>query len=101
MQIPPFYSALKKEERLSTLIKKREAVEPKPARPAMVSSLTLTNFKPLFFCGSVGDIGKGRRKERADNHGLFTLEEHVLYEDNWTINKVARAPECCRLLLQM
>lgn len=32
--------------------------------------------------------------------GPFTLEEHILYEDKWTIDEVARSLECCMPLLQ-
>ncbi|XP_078245723.1 pseudouridylate synthase TRUB1 isoform X3 [Pogona vitticeps] len=44
------YSALKKDgQRLSTLVRKGESVEPKPARPVTVYSLTLKNLKPPLF----------------------------------------------------
>lgn len=71
MQVPPLYSALKKDgERLSTLMKRGEAVEAKPARPVRVYSLSLQQFQPPLFtldveCGGgfyvrslVSDIGK-------------------------------------------
>ncbi|KAM5243655.1 pseudouridylate synthase TRUB1 isoform 3-T3 [Hipposideros larvatus] len=73
MQVPPLYSALKKDgQRLSTLMKRGEAVEAKPARPVTVYSLSLQKFQPPFFtldveCGGgfyirslVSDIGKGQ-----------------------------------------
>uniref|UniRef100_A0A8V0ZQL4 tRNA pseudouridine(55) synthase n=1 Tax=Gallus gallus TaxID=9031 RepID=A0A8V0ZQL4_CHICK len=58
MQVPPLYSALKRDgERLSTLMKRGEAVEAKPARPMSnvaaafmsgVWSVTLAkNFQPV------------------------------------------------------
>lgn len=44
------YSALKKDgQRLSTLMKRGEAVEAKPARPVTVYSLSLQKFQPPFF----------------------------------------------------
>ncbi|XP_062436427.1 pseudouridylate synthase TRUB1 isoform X2 [Rhea pennata] len=71
MQVPPLYSALKKDgQRLSCLIKRGEAVEAKPARPVRVYSLSLQHFQPPLFtldveCGGgfyvrslVSDIGK-------------------------------------------
>ncbi|KFO28973.1 Attractin-like protein 1 [Fukomys damarensis] len=72
MQVPPLYSALKKDgQRLSTLMKRGEVVEAKPARPVTVYSISLQKFQPPFFtldveCGGgfyirslVSDIGKG------------------------------------------
>lgn len=51
------YSALKKDgERLSTLMKRGEAVEAKPARPVRVYSLSLQQFQPPLFT-----LGKGHR----------------------------------------
>lgn len=32
-------------------------------------------------------------------HGPFTLEEHALYEDKWTIDEIARSLEHCTSLL--
>uniref|UniRef100_A0A3Q1FHM5 tRNA pseudouridine(55) synthase n=1 Tax=Acanthochromis polyacanthus TaxID=80966 RepID=A0A3Q1FHM5_9TELE len=54
MQVPPLYSALKKDgQRLSVLLKKGHKVEAKPARPVTVYNLTLLEFKPpLFTLGS-------------------------------------------------
>uniref|UniRef100_A0A8C7EH38 tRNA pseudouridine(55) synthase n=1 Tax=Nothoprocta perdicaria TaxID=30464 RepID=A0A8C7EH38_NOTPE len=50
MQVPPLYSALKKDgERLSSLMKRGEAVEAKPARPVKVYSLSLQHFQPPLF----------------------------------------------------
>ncbi|XP_060624472.2 pseudouridylate synthase TRUB1 isoform X4 [Anolis sagrei] len=72
MQVPPLYSALKKGgQRLSTLVKKGELVEAKPARPVVVYNLTLKNFKPpLFTLGgdSVGTESTGRRGFRLPLH---------------------------------
>ncbi|KAG2462460.1 ATRN1 protein, partial [Polypterus senegalus] len=53
MQVPPLYSALKKDgQRLSVLVKKGLPVEAKPARPVMVFNLELQNFSlPLFTLG--------------------------------------------------
>uniref|UniRef100_A0A8C2VA54 tRNA pseudouridine(55) synthase n=2 Tax=Chinchilla lanigera TaxID=34839 RepID=A0A8C2VA54_CHILA len=50
MQIPPLYSALKKDgQRLSTLMKRGEVVQAKPARPVTVYSISLKKFQPPFF----------------------------------------------------
>ncbi|KAM4715839.1 pseudouridylate synthase TRUB1 isoform 2-T2 [Anableps anableps] len=50
MQVPPLFSALKKDgQRLSVLLKKGHQVEAKPARPVTVYSLTLQEFKPPLF----------------------------------------------------
>jgi hypothetical protein len=44
------YSALKKDgQRLSTLMKRGEVVEAKPARPVTVYSISLQKFQPPFF----------------------------------------------------
>ncbi|XP_068255322.1 pseudouridylate synthase TRUB1 isoform X1 [Nyctibius grandis] len=118
MQVPPLYSALKKDgERLSTLMKRGEAVEPKPARPVRVYSLSLQQFQPPLFtldveCGGgfyvrslVSDIGKElstcatMQELTRTKHGPFTLEEHALYEDKWTIDEIARSLEHCTSLL--
>ncbi|XP_028586033.2 pseudouridylate synthase TRUB1 isoform X1 [Podarcis muralis] len=119
MQVPPIYCALKRDgQRLSTLVKKGEVVEAKPARQVMVYSLTLRSFKPPFLtldveCGGgfyvrslVNDIGKELSscatvlELTRTKQGPFTLEEHILYEDKWTIDEVARSLECCMPLLQ-
>nr|XP_009498427.1 PREDICTED: probable tRNA pseudouridine synthase 1 [Phalacrocorax carbo] len=118
MQVPPLYSALKKDgERLSTLVKRGEAVEAKPARPVRVYSLSLRQFQPPLFtldveCGGgfyvrslVSDIGKElstcatMQELTRTKHGPFTLEEHTLYEDKWTIDEIARSLEHCMSLL--
>ncbi|KAM6263745.1 pseudouridylate synthase TRUB1 isoform 3-T3 [Spheniscus humboldti] len=118
MQVPPLYSALKKDgERLSTLMKRGEAVEAKPARPVRVYSLSLQQFQPPLFtldveCGGgfyvrslVSDIGKElstcatMQELTRTKHGPFTLEEHTLYEDKWTIDEIARSLEHCTSLL--
>ncbi|XP_032047123.1 probable tRNA pseudouridine synthase 1 [Aythya fuligula] len=118
MQVPPLYSALKKDgERLSTLVKRGEAVEAKPARPVRVYSLSLQQFQPPLFtldveCGGgfyvrslVSDIGKelstcaSMQELTRTKHGPFTLEEHALHEDKWTIDEIARSLEHCMSLL--
>ncbi|POI36182.1 hypothetical protein CIB84_000066 [Bambusicola thoracicus] len=117
MQVPPLYSALKKDgERLSTLMKRGEAVEAKPARPVKVYSLSLQQFQPPLFtldveCGGgfyvrslVSDIGKelstcaSIQELTRTKHGPFTLEEHALHEDRWTIDEIARSLEHCMSL---
>ncbi|NXO39733.1 TRUB1 synthase, partial [Locustella ochotensis] len=118
MQVPPLYSALKKDgERLSTLMKRGEAVEAKPARPVRVYSLSLQQFQPPLFtldveCGGgfyvrslVNDIGKELstcatvQELTRTKQGPFTLEEHALQEDKWTIDEIARSLEHCTALL--
>ncbi|NXQ51255.1 TRUB1 synthase, partial [Catharus fuscescens] len=118
MQVPPLYSALKKDgERLSTLMKRGEAVEAKPARPVRVYSLSLQQFQPPLFtldveCGGgfyvrslVNDIGKALstcatvQELTRTKQGPFTLEEHALQEDKWTIDEIAQSLELCTALL--
>ncbi|XP_056350348.1 pseudouridylate synthase TRUB1 isoform X3 [Oenanthe melanoleuca] len=99
MQVPPLYSALKKDgERLSTLMKRGEAVEAKPARPVRVYSLSLQQFQPPLFtlelstCATVQELTRTKQ-------GPFTLEEHALQEDKWTIDEIAQSLEHCTALL--
>ncbi|XP_068054260.1 pseudouridylate synthase TRUB1 isoform X4 [Anomalospiza imberbis] len=120
MQVPPLYSALKKDgERLSTLMKRGEAVEAKPARPVRVYSLSLQQFQPPLFtlgkdveCGGgfyvrslINDIGKelstcaSMQELTRTKQGPFTLEEHALHEDKWTIDEIAQSLEHCTALL--
>ncbi|XP_067393085.1 pseudouridylate synthase TRUB1 isoform X2 [Emydura macquarii macquarii] len=118
MQVPPLYSALKRDgQRLSSLMKKGEAVEAKPARPVTVYSLSLQNFQPPLFtldveCGGgfyvrslVSDIGKelsscaNVQELTRTKQGPFTLEEHALHEDKWTIDEIAQSLEHCMSLL--
>uniref|UniRef100_A0A8D0G734 Pseudouridylate synthase TRUB1 n=1 Tax=Sphenodon punctatus TaxID=8508 RepID=A0A8D0G734_SPHPU len=118
MQVPPLYSALKKDgERLSTLMKKGKAVEAKPARPVTVYGLSLQHFQlPLFTldveCGGgfyvrslVSDIGKELsscakvQELTRTKQGAFTLEEHALHEDKWTIDEIAQSLEPCVSLI--
>ncbi|XP_074401382.1 pseudouridylate synthase TRUB1 isoform X2 [Zonotrichia albicollis] len=114
MQVPPLYSALKKDgERLSTLMKRGEAVEAKPARPVRVYSLSLQQFQPPLFtldveCGGgfyvrslVNDIGKGfpRTAERSarsppcPSHGL--LCDVFMVQINQNGGRRACASFCC------
>uniref|UniRef100_A0A2K6GDM5 Pseudouridylate synthase TRUB1 n=1 Tax=Propithecus coquereli TaxID=379532 RepID=A0A2K6GDM5_PROCO len=118
MQVPPLYSALKKDgQRLSTLMKRGEVVEAKPARPVTVYSISLQKFQPPFFtldveCGGgfyirslVSDIGKELSscanvlELTRTKQGPFTLEEHALPEDKWTIDDIAQSLEHCSSLL--
>ncbi|XP_069844190.1 pseudouridylate synthase TRUB1 isoform X2 [Dipodomys merriami] len=99
MQVPPLYSALKKDgQRLSTLMKRGEVVEAKPARPVTVYSISLQKFQPPFFtlelssCASVLELTRTKQ-------GPFTLEEHALPEDKWTIDDIAQCLEHCSSLL--
>ncbi|XP_042094412.1 pseudouridylate synthase TRUB1 isoform X1 [Ovis aries] len=111
------YSALKKDgQRLSALMKRGEEVEAKPARPVTVYSLSLQKFQPPFFtldveCGGgfyirslVSDIGKELSscanvlELTRTKQGPFTLEEHALPEDKWTIDDIAQSLERCSSL---
>ncbi|XP_052570099.1 pseudouridylate synthase TRUB1 isoform X3 [Peromyscus californicus insignis] len=50
MQVPPLYSALKKDgQRLSALVKRGEVVEARPARLVTVYSISLLRFQPPLF----------------------------------------------------
>ncbi|XP_023571416.1 probable tRNA pseudouridine synthase 1 isoform X3 [Octodon degus] len=98
MQIPPLYSALKKDgQRLSALMKRGKVVEAKPARPVTVYSISLEKFQPPFFtielssCASVLELTRTKQ-------GPFTLEEHALPEDKWTIDDIAQCLERCSAL---
>ncbi|XP_052038673.1 pseudouridylate synthase TRUB1 isoform X1 [Apodemus sylvaticus] len=114
MQVPPLYSALKKDgQRLSTLMKRGKVVEARPARPVTVHSISLLEFQPPFFtldveCGGgfyirslVSDIGKELSSCASvleltrTKQGPFTLAQHALPEDRWTIDDIARSLEAC------
>ncbi|KAK7811715.1 hypothetical protein U0070_023196 [Myodes glareolus] len=118
MQVPPLYSALKKDgQRLSTLMKRGEAVEARPARLVTVYSISLLRFQPPLFtldveCGGgfyirslVNDIGKELSscanvlELTRTKQGPFTLEEHALPEDRWTIDDITQALQHCTSLL--
>ncbi|XP_017747951.1 PREDICTED: probable tRNA pseudouridine synthase 1 [Rhinopithecus bieti] len=111
------YSALKKDgQRLSTLMKRGEVVEAKPARPVTVYSISLQNSSHHFHipdveCGGgfyirslVSDIGKELSscanvlELTRTKQGPFTLEEHALPEDKWTIDDIAQSLEHCSSL---
>ncbi|XP_035883253.1 probable tRNA pseudouridine synthase 1 isoform X2 [Phyllostomus discolor] len=99
MQVPPLYSALKKDgQRLSTLMKRGEAVEAKPARPVTVYSLSLQRFQPPFFTLALSSCANVLELTRT-KQGPFTLEEHALPEDRWTIDDIAQSLEHCSSLL--
>ncbi|RVE60061.1 hypothetical protein OJAV_G00194580 [Oryzias javanicus] len=110
MQVPPLFSALKKDgQRLSVLLKQGHKVEAKPARPVTVYSLTLQDFTPPLFtldieCGGgfyvrslVDELGKALSscahvKELVrTKQGPFTLQEHVLHEQQWTLEDILQA----------
>ncbi|XP_029466331.1 probable tRNA pseudouridine synthase 1 isoform X2 [Rhinatrema bivittatum] len=118
LQVPPLYSALKKDgQRLSSLMKRGEVVDAKPARPVTVYGLWVRAFQlPLFTldveCGGgfyvrslVNDIGKElsscacMKELTRTQQGPFTLEEHALREERWTIDGVAEALEHSTRLL--
>ncbi|XP_054937095.1 pseudouridylate synthase TRUB1 isoform X2 [Physeter macrocephalus] len=99
MQVPPLYSALKKDgQRLSTLMKRGEVVEAKPARPVTVYSLSLQKFQPPFFTLELSSCANVLELTRT-KQGPFTLEEHALPEDKWTIDDIAQSLEQCSSLL--
>lgn len=114
MQVPPLYSALKKDgQRLSVLLKKGHKVEAKPARPVTVYNLTLQEFKPPLFtldieCGGgfyvrslVDDLGKALsscahvKELTRTKQGPFTLQEHALHEEQWTLEHILRSLQTC------
>ncbi|XP_023585748.1 pseudouridylate synthase TRUB1 isoform X2 [Trichechus manatus latirostris] len=99
MQVPPLYSALKKDgQRLSTLMKRGEAVEAKPARPVTVYSISLQKFQPPFFTLELSSCANVLELTRT-KQGPFTLEDHALPEEKWTIDDIAQALELCSSLL--
>ncbi|XP_072095697.1 pseudouridylate synthase TRUB1 isoform X3 [Mobula birostris] len=119
MQTPPLYSALKQNgQRLSCLVKKGEAVESKPARCVMVYDLSVQDYSPPHFtldieCGGgfyvrslVNDLGKELsscafvKELIRTKQGPFTLDEHALQEEKWTINEVVKAIENCTQLVK-
>nr|XP_020495742.1 probable tRNA pseudouridine synthase 1 [Labrus bergylta] len=114
MQVPPLYSALKKDgQRLSVLLLKGHKVEAKPARPVTVYNLTLQEFNPPLFtldieCGGgfyvrslVDDLGKALsscahvKELTRTKQGQFTLEEHTLQEEQWKLEHVLRTLQPC------
>ncbi|XP_072229557.1 pseudouridylate synthase TRUB1 [Leuresthes tenuis] len=114
MQVPPLYSALKKQgQRLSVLLKRGHTVEAKPARPVTVYSLTLQEFKPPLFtldieCGGgfyvrslVDDLGKALsscahvKELSRTKQGPFTLQDHVLHEHKWTLEHILQSLHAC------
>lgn len=114
MQVPPLYSALKKDgKRMSVLLKQGQEVEAKPARPVTVYNLTLQDFSPPLFtidveCGGgfyvrslVDELGKALsscahvKELTRTKQGQFTLEEHALKEDRWTLTDISQALQPC------
>ncbi|XP_056627633.1 pseudouridylate synthase TRUB1-like [Triplophysa dalaica] len=114
MQVPPLYSALKKDgKRMSVLLKQGQEVEAKPARPVTVYSLSLQDFSPPLFtldveCGGgfyvrslIDDLGKALsscahiKELTRTKQGQFTLEEHALREDRWMLAHVSQALQPC------
>ncbi|XP_076855372.1 pseudouridylate synthase TRUB1 [Brachyhypopomus gauderio] len=114
MQVPPLYSALKKDgKRLSVLLKQGHVVEAKPARPVTVYGLSLQDFSPPFFtldieCGGgfyvrslVDDLGKALSscahvcELTRTKQGQFSLKEHVLLDERWTIQDISQSLQPC------
>ncbi|KAM8877458.1 pseudouridylate synthase TRUB1 [Synchiropus picturatus] len=114
MQVPPLYSALKQDgQRLSVMLKKGLKVEPKPARLVKVYNLTLQDFSPPLFtldieCGGgfyvrslVDDLGKALsscahvKELTRTKQGQFTLEQHALPEEQWTMENIVRTLQSC------
>ncbi|KAI7796918.1 pseudouridylate synthase TRUB1-like isoform X2 [Triplophysa rosa] len=113
MQVPPLYSALKKNgKRMAALMKQGQEVEPKPARPVRVYGLSLQDFSPPLFTldlesGSgchvrslVDDLGKAlsscahlKELTRIKQEG-FSLED-ALREDHWTFADIAQVLKPC------
>lgn len=113
MQVPPLYSALKKDgQRLSVLLKQGHKVEAKPARAVTVYGITLQDFSPPLFtldveCGGgfyirslVDDLGKALsscahvKSLTRTKQGQFTLED-TLHEEQWTLEHVLRVLKPC------
>ncbi|KAG8430374.1 hypothetical protein GDO86_017917 [Hymenochirus boettgeri] len=110
MQVPPLFSALKRDgERLSSLLRKGVTVEAKPARPVTVYSLSVRDFQPPLFtlnveCSGgfyvrslVSDVGKALKTCASvkdlvrTKQGPFTIEDHALKEEDWTIGRISDA----------
>ncbi|XP_023494573.1 pseudouridylate synthase TRUB1 isoform X2 [Equus przewalskii] len=84
MQVPPLYSALKKDgQRLSTLMKRGAAVEAKPARPVTVYSLSLRKFQPPFFTLAVTSNLELKEKKEL-NPQMLNVEE-VFISEAWSV----------------
>ncbi|TRY99237.1 hypothetical protein DNTS_003381 [Danionella cerebrum] len=120
LQVPPLFSALKKDgKRMSDLVVQGQKVEAKPARPVTVYNLSLEDFSlPQFTLGKcqvecgggfyvrslVDDLGKALSscahvKELIRvKQGQFTLEEHALKEDQWTLMDISQALHPCPTL---
>ncbi|XP_047232167.1 probable tRNA pseudouridine synthase 1 isoform X2 [Girardinichthys multiradiatus] len=95
MQVPPLYSALKKDgQRLSVLLKKGHQVEAKPARPVTVFSLTLQEFKPPLFSLALSSCAHVKELIRT-KQSQFTLQDHVLHEEQWTLEYIHGALQPC------
>uniref|UniRef100_A0AAZ3QU81 tRNA pseudouridine(55) synthase n=1 Tax=Oncorhynchus tshawytscha TaxID=74940 RepID=A0AAZ3QU81_ONCTS len=93
MQVPPLYSALKKDgKRLSVLLKQGHEVEAKPARPVTVYNLSLSLVddlgKALSSCAHV-------RKLIRTKQGQFTLDDHTLQEEHWTLQHIVQSMQPC------
>ncbi|KAM9837195.1 pseudouridylate synthase TRUB1 [Aulostomus maculatus] len=114
MQVPPLYSALKQDgQRMSVLLKKGQKVDAKPARSVTVYNLTLQEFKPPLFtldieCGGgfyvrslVDDLGKALsscahvKELIRTKQGQFTLEQHALREERWTLEHILQSLQPC------
>uniref|UniRef100_A0A8C1CDS6 tRNA pseudouridine(55) synthase n=1 Tax=Cyprinus carpio carpio TaxID=630221 RepID=A0A8C1CDS6_CYPCA len=95
MQVPPLYSALKKDgKRMSVLLKQGQEVEAKPARPVTVYSLSLQDFSPPYFTIALSSCAHIKELTRT-KQGQFTLEEHALKEDRWTLTDISQALQPC------
>ncbi|KAF3854105.1 hypothetical protein F7725_014793 [Dissostichus mawsoni] len=95
MQVPPLYSALKRDgQRLSVLLKKGHKVEAKPARAVTVYNLTLQEFTAPLFTLDI-ECGGGFYELTRTKQGQFTLEEHALQEEQWSLEHILRALQPC------
>ncbi|XP_066457497.1 pseudouridylate synthase TRUB1 [Eleutherodactylus coqui] len=114
LQVPPLFSALKKNgKRLSCLVREGAAVEAKAARPVVVYKLALTDFQPPLFtvdveCGGgfyvrslIRDIGEALsscacvKELIRTKQGPFTLDDRTLREERWDIEHIAQALQTC------
>ncbi|KAG9465676.1 hypothetical protein GDO78_017919 [Eleutherodactylus coqui] len=95
LQVPPLFSALKKNgKRLSCLVREGAAVEAKAARPVVVYKLALTDFQPPLFTVALSSCACVKELIRT-KQGPFTLDDRTLREERWDIEHIAQALQTC------
>ncbi|XP_051529893.1 pseudouridylate synthase TRUB1-like [Myxocyprinus asiaticus] len=104
MQVPPLYSALKKDgKRMSVLLKQGQEVKAKPAHPVTVYNLSLQDFSPPHFtidaeCGGgfyVRSLIDGLGKALSSCAHVKELTRTALREDHWTLTDISQALQPC------